>query len=183
MAVAWPIRREASRTFGRNILMLTNPWLMLGVCIALTGSFIAGTIHGHRAEKNTWQRVAAQQQAEAARVLAESERARNAQERAYNAFKDKVENEHAAAAARIDAAYDTNRELLAELGGLRDRYGRCRANGLPASAASAGGTSDTAAGCELSGKTSQALLKLARDADTAAAYAAACHAWALKIGQ
>lgn len=164
---------------------MPHPWFILGAALAMLGCFAAGNVRGHAAEKKDWElRVAAQTRA-AADLLAQSETARAEALRAYDALKDKVELDHADAQARIDAAYAAHRALLARFGGLRDKQGTHRACGgdnVPAPSAASGGAAAPAAGCRLSDATSGALLDLARDADRAAAYAVACHTWAISVG-
>jgi len=164
---------------------LPNPWLVLGAGLAMLGCFVTGHVQGHKAERKTWELALARQQAEAAQVLAQSETARLAAARAFNTFKDKVELEHAAQETRISAAHAATRKLLAERGGLHDAKGHaggaCGADKLPGSSAAAAVAPTAAAGCRLSTETSEALLDLARDADRAAAYAQACHRWAVGL--
>lgn len=161
-----------------------NPWLLLAAVLAMLGCFTAGNFHGHQAERKTWEVSTANQRATAGEMLARSETRRLDAERAHNIFKDEVERDHADNQKRISDLYERNRGLLAA-GRLRDKQGSaggtCRADGVPADSRAAGGDSSAAAGCELSDATSQSLLVLARDADRTAAYAAACHRWAVGL--
>jgi hypothetical protein len=158
------------------------PYLLLAGFLAVLGSYVGGNIQGRNAEQKTWRLVIAEQKADAARQLAGAEAARAAQERAYNAFKDEVEKRHVESEKRISEPDTANRKLVARLG-LYDSQGRgrCRADAVPGDSASAGDAAEPAAGCRLSDSASQALLDLARDADRVAAYAAACHLWAVTL--
>lgn len=161
-----------------------NPTLILGSILAFIlatgGAWVAGTLHGHKAESKTWELAIAQQKNEAAQLKAKSEADARTAEQRMNTLKDEVESEHAKSKADVNAAYAANQSLIAQLGGLRDKQGRgasCpnvvsqdpKPSGEPAK--------PTAGGCQLSAETSRALLDFAALADRTAAYATACHAW------
>jgi hypothetical protein len=166
---------------------MPHPWFILGAVLAMLGCFAAGNVQGHAAERKDWELIVAHQKIEAGDLLAKSETARAEVIRAFNALKDEVELDHADAQARIDAAYAANRSLLAGVGGLRDKQGigggACRGDNVPTNSTAAGGSPTPTAGCQLSETASRDLLALARDADRAAVYAAACHDWAISIGK
>jgi len=158
--------------------MTFSPYLAIGALLASLAAFVAGTIQGHGAERRVWELKLAEQQRDAAALLARSEAAAREQEQRLAAIKDEVEREYLDAESRIAAAHDANAALLAELGGLRDARAVCRADGLPADSRSAAAPSGgPAGGCVLSGQTSKALLDLVALADRTAAYAGACYAW------
>lgn len=165
---------------------MPHPWFILGAVLAMLGCFTVGNVQGHAAERKDWELIVAHQKIEAGDLLAKSETARAEVARAFDALKNKVELDHADAQALIDAAYAANRTLLAGIGGLRDKQGAgggaCRGDNVPANSAGTGGSPAPAAACRLSETASRALLDLARDADRAAVYAAACHDWAISIG-
>jgi hypothetical protein len=164
---------------------MPHPWFILGAVLVMFGCFAAGHVQGHAAERKDWELIIARQKIEAGELLAKSEAARTEAIRAYDALKTKAELDHADAEARINAAYAANHTMLAGLGGLRDKQGAdgrtCRGDKLPANSSAAGIPPAPAAGCQLSDAASRALLDLARDADRAAAYAAACRDWAMNV--
>lgn len=148
--------------------MIPNPWLILGVILALAGSWVAGDIHGHRREADSWRLQMAD-----ARGKAQADK--EAQEARYSALKDKTEKDHADAIAKIDAAY--SRGLSA--GRLRDKGGTCKP--VPSDPAPASSAPAPPSGCVLSEAASRFLWDLARDADIAAAYAKAGHDYAVGL--
>lgn len=102
-------------------------------------------------------------------------------ERDITKLNQTLETNHANASQKINQLYADNRRLAQQLGGLRD----------PASAhwrtLSKTNTScqcaNTTTDGRLSDQATQFLLELARDADSAAEYAATCHQWAIGVTQ
>jgi len=158
-----------------------KPYVVIAALLAVLTAFAAGNIHGRAAVRQAWDLAAARQAAVSAQALAASETRARAREREYSALKDQIEKERHDAEAKLALLHADNARRLVAAGGLRDRAGRCDRGGVPATAASPAIPSEPAAGCRLSGETSRALLDLAARADTAAAYAAACRAWAVTL--
>jgi hypothetical protein len=160
-------------------------YLILACVLLLVVVYGAGNVQGRKAERALWELRVAQQGHDAARQLAAAETTARMQERAIAALKETVEQEHSHAVAKIEAVRRAASVRLTAAGGLRDANGSsdraCRADNLPGDApAAAGAATSPSGGCQLSAGTSQALLDLAALADHTAAYAAACHAWAMK---
>lgn len=125
------------------------------------------------------------QEAEANAIILASKDAVIAKERELNIFKDGVEKQHAEDQARIGGLRIANGRLVDAAGGLFDKNGRpsdrpSGGDGLPGTAPAAGSTTVSAAGCKLSDTVTADLLDLTRDADLAAIYAQAGHAWAMR---
>lgn len=80
---------------------------------------------------------------------------------------------------RTNQAVAEQRRLNAKLGRLRDHYATPGSGGptLPGGGAAPGVAAGGAPGADLSAEASSFLLDFAEDADRAAAYGEACHAW------
>jgi len=151
-----------------------NPYLALAAVLACIASFIAGSIHGHSAERKSWELVVAEQKITASQVLVGALRRAVEAERKLAAKNSELETAYA---QRKD---DINAAVAAAVGRVRhDPKGRgiCSRDGVPGDS-TAGVPADTPSGCELSRETGGNLTKLAGLADLTAAYARSCYEWA-----
>ena len=166
-----------------------NPWVILGVFLAIVGAGVAGYTKGHSDGVHTttiaYERSLEKQRAEAQDLLLKSKDALLAKERELNDFKDKVEKENAEKNAYVNGLRLANGRLVAAAGGLFDRNGRPSGqggnNGVPGASGAAGGPAGPAPGCRISDEITRDLLDLARDADLAAVYAQTGHDYAVGI--
>lgn len=166
-----------------------NPWLILGVFLAIAGAGATGYFKGRADGVDTttiaYERSLEKQRAEAQELILASKDALRATEREFSAFKDKVEKENVEKDAYVNGLRLANGRLVAAAGGLFDRNGRPSGagggNGVPGATGAAGGPAGPAPGCRLSDEITRDLLDLARDADLAAVYAQTGHAYAVGI--
>ena len=166
-----------------------NPWVILGVFLAIAAAGASGYIKGHSdgVDKTTlaYEQALEKQRAEAQAIILANKNAVIAKEREFNAFKDQVEKDNVEKNARINGLRLANGRLVDAAGGLFDRNGRPRGagggDGLPGDPAPAGGPAGPAAGCKISDAVARDLLDLARDADLAAVYAQTGHAYAVGL--
>ena len=161
-----------------------TPYLAAAAVLALLGAFVAGNLHGHRAEKTAWEAATARIQAEAATTLAaETERVREAENRAQ-ALTRTIEETHAFTAA-ADAARgaDFDRRLTERVRAAERRARRnCPVPGQAADPASAEGVA--AGGDDGLGVVSVERVRAIRDAGLELQrYAVACFTWAQQVGQ
>lgn len=145
-----------------------SPWLILATVLALLGAFVGGNLHGHRAERTTWEALTAKATVTATTAARQSETQ-------IATLKDETEKAHSDALTKIDDAY--KRGLTS--GRLRDKGAKC--SPVSANPAPAGSPPEPATGCELSGEAERFLRGFARDADLAAAYGIAGHEYAVGL--
>jgi len=161
-----------------------SPFLALAAVLALLGAFVAGNLHGHRAEKTVWEAATARLQAEAATTLAaETERVRAAENRAQ-ALTRTIEETHAVTAAADAARRDTFDRLLTQR--VRDAERRARSRcPVPGQAADPAAAEGSAPGGDAGlGGVSVERVRAIRDAGLELQrYAVACFTWARQVGQ
>lgn len=161
-----------------------SPYLAVAAVLALLGAFVAGNLHGHRAEKTVWEAATARLQAEAATTLAaETQRVREAENRAQ-ALTRTIEETHAVTAA-ADAARgaDFDRRLAER---VRDAERRARSRcPVPGQAADPAAAEGTASGGDAGlGGISVERVRAIRDAGLELQrYAVACYEWARSVGE
>lgn len=167
--------------FGALIPSPIYGWALLAVFAA--GGLMAGsaawTARGWQMDaavnklKADW-REEKRLQAEA--ITRSTQAARQAETRA-RALANTVEVQHHELTRTHDRLLADNRRLARQLGGLRDPGARPGCSGLPATPGRSGDPANPATGTELSAAATEFLLEFAAEADRAAAYASACHAW------
>ncbi|HQR02486.1 MAG: hypothetical protein JSR19_06925 [Proteobacteria bacterium] len=170
---------------------MPNPWIILGVVLALAGSFVAGDLHGHK-QGIAEQKVADQAQfdkinAERAEQIATANAAyRKAQhdnlalmvER--DQLKTRLEKEHAANQKATD-------DLHARYAGVGLRFNLAQGTGLGGSGQRAEGTGSNAAGIgstavvQLPDSIAANLRQLAYDADQLADSYRECYGYAEQV--
>ena len=168
---------------------LPNPWIILGVVLALAGAYAGGDWHGHRAEKLVWQAAVEKQKTEAANTLADATARALTVERENAALRDQMEKEHATHRMALDADYRENRRLVDQLGRLQQPgRGSAGAGPLPSSADAAGQPASAAPGagqprsCQaLLAEGARLLADVADRADAAAEYGRVGHEWAVAV--
>lgn len=136
---------------------MPNPWIILGVVLALAGSFIAGDLHGHKTERTAWEARIEKERADAAEAARKIE---HDQQEAVNATLRK-QNE---TLGRVNAG------LRADLDGLRNRPERPADVSEGARPACQGAT-----GAELSRTDAEFLVREAARADEQRAGLVACY--------
>lgn len=146
-----------------------NPWVILGVLVAIGTAYFAGDHNGTHRTNVEWT-------AKEQRLIAENtEKAREA-ENAQNARNAAIEKAYLDAKAQLDDVSGKYRDALAH--GLHDTKGTCK-RPVPETAAGPGNPPDAATGCDLSPEASKFLWDEAGRADAAALYARAGHDYAV----
>lgn len=134
-----------------------NPWMVLSVLLALLGCFVAGDLHGTKAERTAWEARIEKERADAANAA-------RAEEHAQQEKANEVLEKQSADLRRI------NQRLLSDLGELRQRPGRAAGVSEAPRFACSGGT-----GAELSGPDAEFLAGEAARADEVRAGLVACY--------
>lgn len=156
---------------------LLTPWLILAVILALGGSWAAGNYQGHKAESAAWERVQAQERADAATLQAKAEKAaHDADLRADEAART-IEETHAKDMADADATRADFTERLR----AATRPRRC--DGLPTAAANPGGGADVADGGQPGFRGPDPGVSIRDAALILQSYVKACHSWAVENGR
>ena len=103
---------------------LPNPWIMLGVVLALIGAFVAGNVHGHNAEKLVWQAAIEKQKDEAAQSLAAATEQVAVVQKQRDNLNLQIEASNAKHKSDLAAAAADNQRLAADIDRLRHQPGR-----------------------------------------------------------
>lgn len=172
-----------------------NPWLIIGVLLAIAGAGAGGYFKGHSigVDQTTLiyeTKLSKQADVSNAILLKSKDDARD-KERAMVADNAKLETENADKQRKIDGVRIANGRLLDATCGMYDRNGRPNeggqgsADGMPGNTAPAFSAEGRPALCELPGKVQDIIRQYGRDAgeiaydaDSAALYAQAGHAYA-----
>lgn len=150
--------------------------------LAAIAGLLIGVVASWRLTANykdaSWRATIEAQKVEAARQLQVATEKAVQTERDNQRLANQIEVQHVQSTKQLDAALADNRRLARELGGLRDpgrrTSGECSVpTGSGATGVAAAGTAES----RLSDEASEFLLEFARQADTAAQYAATCHQW------
>jgi Protein of unknown function (DUF2514) len=164
-----------------------NPWVIVGFLASLIGACVGGYFYGEHVENLSWTAAVEKQHAQAATELAAATAKTAALEKKLADINTQVETEHADHQATLDAAFDENQRLTAQLSSLFNNAGSGadRTNAVPGTPKPAAGHSKLPpAYRELSGVVADLLnrgTQLARDADREANAASECHDWAVKV--
>lgn len=160
--------------------MIPNPYLLLGGLVAFIAVAIGGFSAGHHYATLGYERAIAQQQTQAATVLAKVTAAASAKDAANSAIARNIDESHAHELEAINASRDDFARRLR----IAQR-GQCGAGAVPAAPGDPGHTAD-AAGSGDNGPGGAAIASGQRLRDAALelqAYAKECNAWATKIGR
>ena len=158
----------------KNYALALVAGLLIGVVISwwLTASY----------KDASWRASIEAQKVEAARQLQLATEKAIQTERDNQRLANQIEVQHVQNTKQLDAVLADNRRLARELGGLRDpgrrTSGECA---LPTGSDPTGVAAAGTAEGRLSDEASEFLLEFARQADTAAQYASACHQWIKQV--
>lgn len=164
---------------------MPNPWLILGVVLALGGAALAGYTYGTKHEARAWEAATAKLQAEAAQTLATANAAAAAKDQSNAELARNLDEKHAKELEAINAARDSAGKRLAD--SVRNLT-RCRSSGpgeLPVAASDPGIVADDATGGDagLSAQIGASLAGIGADANKLAATVRQCVEWANQVGR
>ena len=158
--------------------MIPHPYVILAAFLAILGAYVGGNLHGHRAERVTWEAATERLKAEQAQTLAdETAKAVLATQRMDELAREKDAEDEKRRIADAAGRDDFERRLRE----ARRRAGRCSAptpaSVNPGESAGAAPERDDGPGSPDPGLALRdAALELQR-------YAVACHGWALQVGR
>lgn len=185
---------DGSLLMGRNILgfhlpfkqwprMIPNPWIILGVVVALIGASVGGFFAGTHHANLAWQAKASAMQAEAQKLIANRQADIAAHEALDAAHNDKLESDHAAQVAEIVSAHTAfERDLATKLRQSRDRPS-CTAAGSPQTPGAGEHQELDPGAIVISGDAARSLGASAEHAGQTESVMAECKAWALEHGR